>query len=227
MNIYEKLIEVRKSVPYLQKEAKGYQYMYNPSSQVLAAVRDKMDELKLLLIPEILSHAVTTSATAKGNTNYFTELDMKMTWVNADEPEERIPVLWYAQGMDTEGEKGCGKAETYAEKYFLLKFFNIATDKDDPDSFESKPAKRSKTTEQPVATPKVPAKNEPLSTSQSSLIWDLVAKTTSGEAITIADTLNKRFPGRLQVIKEKGIWEIKCTRAEASKIIGELQGRSA
>jgi hypothetical protein len=27
---------------------------------------------------------------------------------------------------------------TYAEKYFLLKFFNIATDKDDTDSFQKK-----------------------------------------------------------------------------------------
>ena len=31
-----------------------------------------------------------------------------------------------------------GKALTYGEKYFLLKFFNIATDKDDPDSFQRK-----------------------------------------------------------------------------------------
>lgn len=45
---------------------------------------------------------------------------------------------FYAQGIDTEGEKGVGKALTYAEKYFLLKQFNIATDTDDPDSFQNK-----------------------------------------------------------------------------------------
>ena len=37
-----------------------------------------------------------------------------------------------------DGEKGVGKALTYAEKYFMLKFFNIPTDKDDPDSFQKK-----------------------------------------------------------------------------------------
>src|SRR5690606_10249645 len=45
---------------------------------------------------------------------------------------------WYGQGIDIAGEKGVGKALTYAEKYYLLKTFNIATDKDDPDSFQDK-----------------------------------------------------------------------------------------
>jgi hypothetical protein len=136
VNIYEKLIEVRKTVPYLQKETKGYQYNYTASSQVLAAVRAKMDELGLLLIPEVLDHNVTATQDSKGRTSYFTELGMRMTWVDAENPDERIQSTWYAQGLDLEGEKGVGKALTYGEKYFLLKFFNIATDKDDPDSFQ-------------------------------------------------------------------------------------------
>ena len=40
---------------------------------------------------------------------------------------------FYGQGVDISGEKGVGKALTYAEKYFLLKFFNIPTDEADPD----------------------------------------------------------------------------------------------
>lgn len=140
MNIYQRLIEVRKVVPYLQKEAEGQQYKYVSSSQVLASVRRKMDELSLLLIPKILSHQVATKEKPnnKGGTTseYFTELEMEFTWVNAENPEETITVPWYGQGIDTAGEKGVGKALTYAEKYFILKQFNIATDKDDPDSFQ-------------------------------------------------------------------------------------------
>ena len=67
---------------------------------------------------------------------YFTELIMTMTWVNSDNPDKKIECPWYAQGVDTAGEKGVGKALTYGEKYFLLKFFNIATDDMDPDSFQ-------------------------------------------------------------------------------------------
>jgi len=148
MNIYQKLIGVRKEVPYLQKENAGAQYKYVSSSQVLAGCKAKMDELGLLLIPAVIGHKVIESTVeqhekdtgfvTKRTTTYFTELDMTMTWVNAENPEETIMCTWYGQGVDIAGEKGVGKAMTYAEKYFMLKFFNIPTDKDDPDSFQDK-----------------------------------------------------------------------------------------
>jgi hypothetical protein len=79
-----------------------------------------------------------------------------MTWVNAEQPEETIECSWYGQGVDIAGEKGVGKALTYSEKYFMLKFFNIPTDKDDPDSFqakhEDKPKQEVKQETQPKAT---------------------------------------------------------------------------
>lgn len=147
MNIYQKLIEVRKEVPYIQKADKGAQYNYTGSSRVLAACKNKMDELGLLLVPAVTGHKLSESPiefkdgngnVTKRTTTYFTELEMTMTWINAENPEEKIVSPWYAQGVDIAGEKGVGKALTYGEKYFLLKFFNIATDKDDPDAFQAK-----------------------------------------------------------------------------------------
>jgi hypothetical protein len=146
MNIYQKLVEVRKSVPYLQKEAQGAQYQYVGSSQVLSAVRAKMDELGLFLSVKVIGHNVQSETVenkdkydkVKKTTTYFTELDLEFTWINAENPEETLTVPFYAQGVDIAGEKGVGKALTYGEKYFLLKTFNIATDKDDPDSFQEK-----------------------------------------------------------------------------------------
>ncbi|MHB8172124.1 MAG: ERF family protein [Thermincolia bacterium] len=149
MNLHQKLIEVRKVVPYLQKENAGSQYKYVSSSQVLANVRAKMDELNILLVPKVTGHNVLTETIEfveiyngkekpKKTTTYFTELDMIFTWVNADKPDETIECPWYGQGVDIAGEKGVGKAMTYAEKYFILKFLNIATDKDDPDSFQKR-----------------------------------------------------------------------------------------
>ena len=143
MNIYQKLIEVRKSVPYLKKDNKGYQFSYVSSSQTLGSLREAMDKYNLLLIPSVKAYEVRDHETSKGGHNYFTIMEMLFVWVNADNPEERIECPWTGQGLD-DGEKGVGKALTYAEKYFLLKFFNIATDKDDPDSFQEK-----KTTEKP------------------------------------------------------------------------------
>jgi hypothetical protein len=137
LNIYQKLVEVRKSVPYLQKESQGHQYQYTGSSQVLASVRAKMDELGLMLISKVLGHNLIEGKTAKGAKEFMTELDLEFTWINADKPEETIVCPWYGQGVDN-SEKGVGKGLTYAEKYFILKTFNIPTDKDDPDSFQEK-----------------------------------------------------------------------------------------
>lgn len=136
-NIYQKLIEVRKAVPYLKKDEKGHGYNFVSSSQVLGVLKEKMDTLGLLLIPKAIDTKVSDHQTKKGDHNYFTEISMVYTWINAENPTETIECEWYGQGLDT-GEKGVGKAYTYAEKYFLLKFFNIATDKDDPDVFQSK-----------------------------------------------------------------------------------------
>lgn len=146
MNIYQKLLEVRKAIPYLQKESKGHQYQYVGSSQVLAAVRQKLDELGLYLETRISSHNVREETVEsedkygnkKKTTTYFTELDIEYTWVNVDNPDEKITIPFYGQGVDKAGEKGVGKALTYAEKYFMLKQFNIATDQDDPDRFQEK-----------------------------------------------------------------------------------------
>lgn len=145
MNIYQKLVEVRKSVDYLKKESKSNQYDYTGSAQVLASVRDKINDMGLLLIPRITDKNLLSETIEymdrdkpKKTTTYFTELNMTFTWVNADNPEEKIECPWYSQGVDIAGEKGVGKALTYAEKYFTLKFFNIPTDKDDPDAFQNK-----------------------------------------------------------------------------------------
>jgi hypothetical protein len=138
MNIYQKLVEVRKAVPYLQKENQGAQYQYVSSSQVISAVRQKMDELGLMMLTEVIDHALHSEKDNKGTMVNTTELTLKYTVVNAEKPDEKIEFPFYAQGVDRAGEKGVGKALTYGEKYFFMKLFNIATDKDDPDSFQQK-----------------------------------------------------------------------------------------
>ncbi len=136
-NIYQRLAEVRKTVSYLKKDNDSFQYKYVSSSQTLGNLSAKINEMGLILIPEIISQEITEHKNSKGNTEFFTKLNMNFIWVNIDEPTDRVVCHWTAQGIDN-AEKGIGKALTYAEKYFMLKFFNIATDKDDPDKFQEK-----------------------------------------------------------------------------------------
>jgi len=134
MNIYQKLLEVRKAVPHIQTDAFNdfHKFKYVSSSAVLMAVRAEMDKQGLMLIPAIKKSEVRPHKTKEGKEWFFTELTMLFTWINTDNPEEEIKCRWYSQGLD-DSEKGVGKALTYAEKFFLLKTFNIATDDQDPD----------------------------------------------------------------------------------------------
>ncbi len=170
LNIYQKLIEVRKSCAGLQKKNEGFQYKYVSSSDTLKALRGAMDEQGLLLIPEVLSHEIREYETVKEvhgkadkkGISYFTDLTIQYTWVNSEDPTgDKIVCQWCAQGVDT-GEKGVGKALTYGEKYFLLKFFNIHTDKDDPDNDQTKdpPNTTTKRKSQPPKTQSYTPKEE-------------------------------------------------------------------
>ena len=138
--LHMRLLEIQKSVDYLKKDNQSKQYNYVSSSQTLAAIRGLMDEESLLLVPAVTSANVHPGVVYSGKM-HLTEMHMTFTWVCADNPEDKLECGWYGQGVD-DGEKGVGKALTYAEKYFLLKFFHIATDKDDPDEAGNHPAAR-------------------------------------------------------------------------------------
>lgn len=134
MNLYEKLLSMQKQVDGLIKDGKNTSDKYDFASDenVLDRFRPMMDELGLLLIPRVESAQLHEGATRTGTTRFLTELHQTMVWHDVDSGEE-LAVPWYSQGVDLAGEKGVGKAFTYGEKYFLLKFFHVPTRKDDPD----------------------------------------------------------------------------------------------
>lgn len=135
MNLFEKLLDIQTSIDVFVKDGKNQtdKYDFVSNNAVLNVIRPKMNELKLLLILATTEGRLHEGTTKSGTTRFMTELDILFTWVDC-ESGEKLEVPFYAQGVDLAGEKGVGKAVTYAEKYFLLKFFHVPTDKDDPDS---------------------------------------------------------------------------------------------
>ena len=138
VKLLKKILEVKKSVSYLQKakHVGAVQFDYVSSDQVLGSVREKMNEIGLLIMPSITSAVLTQFVTKNGSPQFMTELNVVMTWVDVETGEE-YPVPYYGQGVDN-SEKGTGKAATYLEKYFILKSLNVPTASLDPDSFQQK-----------------------------------------------------------------------------------------
>lgn len=74
----------------------------------------------------------------ENNNEVLVSADMMWSWVDNDNPEERIDVEWALVGQQGDASQAFGSGLTYSNRYFLLKFFNIATPDADPDAFRSK-----------------------------------------------------------------------------------------
>lgn len=137
LNLFQKLVEVRKSVPTLHKDGKGFNYKYITGSQVLAGIQGAMNQYGVLLFPKILTQDHTTREykTQKGKqvTEYTVYGQMSYTWVNADNPVETLEIPFAYAGSQDDMARAIGSALTYAERYFIIKFFNLPTDNEDPD----------------------------------------------------------------------------------------------
>lgn len=72
--------------------------------------------------------------TKSGSTMTLTRLPLRITITNADNPEEKVSIIWVGEGADT-GDKGVYKSYTGALKFFYMKWFMVATG-DDPEAFE-------------------------------------------------------------------------------------------
>lgn len=135
-NLYAKLLELQKGCRSLGKDARAFGYQYVSGSKLLDYVRPKMDELGLLLIPHTADFSEREVNTGKRNEVLVT-LHKEYTWCDVDSGET-LTTSFVAQGCNG-WDKGLGSAETYAERYFLLKFFHIATDSDDVDAIVREP----------------------------------------------------------------------------------------
>lgn len=142
LNLYKKLHQIQTKVLGLGKDAKSFGYQYVSGTKVISEIKPLMNEYGLLLKQEVLSFENTRQdyQTKNGSkSEILTKVDMRFTWIDA-ETGEKDENLFGANGQN-DWEKGFGSALTYAERYFLLKFFHISTDEDDIDNPERKTAK--------------------------------------------------------------------------------------
>lgn len=156
MKLLKKLLEIQKSIDGIAKSEKGFNYSYAGQEQVLNTIRPLMNEQGLLLMQEVISvdnrRIDYKLSNGKEKSEMFTSALQLFTWIDA-ETGEKLECRFHANGMN-DWEKGLGSALTYAERYFLLKFFHIPTPNDDPDARQTPPQQT------PVQVPKVDANVE-------------------------------------------------------------------
>lgn len=138
LNLYQKLVEVRKSIDGFTKDKKSFNYEYVSGTQVLSKIKSKMDELGLLFFPSITTqtHEIYPykDKYGKEKIDFLVYGDMSYQWINADNPSEKLDIPWKYTGQQDDISKAFGSGLTYSERYVLLKFFGVPTDADDPDA---------------------------------------------------------------------------------------------
>lgn len=145
-NLYEKIQLVSNEIKNIEKNmtvGKGnYAYKAVQDIDVTLEVKEAETKYGLISIPIkqelVKSEVVRIVKEGGGETiNYVDIVKMTLRIINLDNTSEYIDVESFGRGLDA-GDKGFGKASTYARKYALLNAYKIATG-EDPDENKSKP----------------------------------------------------------------------------------------
>ena len=146
IKLYGKLQQIQESVKGLSKDKKSHNYDYVTGNKLLSFIKPLMDEHKLILKQEVTEltnerqdYKVWDKYLKewKDKSEILSKVIMRFTWVDCETGETDVNM--FAANGQNDWEKGLGSALTYGERYFLLKFFHIATDEDDIDNPNRKP----------------------------------------------------------------------------------------
>lgn len=139
MSVYKKMHQVQAATRSLAANTEGQtgaaRYNYVSGAKLLGVIRPLMDKLGLILTQEVvdIKNEPITYMTRNGEkTEMFTTAHIRFTWVDTDDGSQVVNDF-FANGMNA-WDKGLGSALTYAERYYLMKTFHIATDEDDVDA---------------------------------------------------------------------------------------------
>lgn len=144
MNIFEKIQAVSNEVRNVEKNlvvgTGNSAYKAVGDLDVVMKVKEAETKFRIVTIPVRQELVKSEIVRVVGNNGYekLTYSDIvKMTVkiVNLDNTSETLEVESFGRGLDA-GDKGFGKASTYARKYALLNAYKIATG-EDPDANKS------------------------------------------------------------------------------------------
>lgn len=152
LNLIQKLAKIRAMSDVVVKSKKGYNYSYSDISDILANITAGMKKYGVSLIPGIVpgtadvnqNVVVNTKMAKDGNaydqttTEMLVRADMVFTWVNDENPADKIEVPWFVTGSQTDPSQAFGSGLTYCTRYFLTSYFNIAQTNADVDAYRSK-----------------------------------------------------------------------------------------
>jgi hypothetical protein len=225
LTLLRKLVVIRSGISGITKDSESYNYKYISGDQILNKIKDAMDYLGVVLIPKLndINRESLEFEVEKKNKNgesymaikreFIVDGNLTYVWINAYNKDDTYEVPWYLVGMQSDDpSKAFGTGLTYSERYFILKFFNIATDEDDPDNKkQSKTISHYKHTNKSYKNKSNNTGNETITDAQ---LWRLQEDMKTLDITWSTSGLKDKY-GDMK----------KLTKVTASDLIGKLQQR--
>ena len=149
MTLHQKILKIADMAGVLQKSKSGYSYKYVPEEDIQAKVTAGLQKYGIMLYNSIVPGTLKVTpisyekydAKLKVNkpvNEVIVSADMTYTWVNTDNPGERVETTWAFVGQMEDAAQAMGAGLTYANRYYLMKQLQLATTESDPDNYRSK-----------------------------------------------------------------------------------------
>lgn len=149
MNLHQRILKIADMAGVLQKSKSGYSYKYVPEEDIQAKVTAGLQKYGIMLYNSIVPGTLNVRPITyekydpkikqnKPVNEVIVSADMTYTWVNVDNPEERIETTWAFVGQMEDASQAMGAGLTYANRYYLMKQLQLATTESDPDNYRSK-----------------------------------------------------------------------------------------
>lgn len=133
MNVYEALAWVQAELRAVGKNKKtsgnGPKYAFRSIDHVIQALHPLLGKAGILLVPQVLSFHTEDHRWSENKSEPMTVFQVRYRVIASDGsklPKSLCPVM-FAQGIDS-GDKGPGKALSYAYKAAISQLFSIPTD---------------------------------------------------------------------------------------------------
>ena len=149
MNLHQKILKIASMAGVLQKTASGYSYRYVPEEDIQAKVTAGLQKYGVMLYNSIVPGTMKVTPYTyekydrqlkgmKPVNEILVSADMTYTWVNVDDPEEKLETTWAIVGQMEDAAQAMGAGLTYGNRYYLMKQLQLATTESDPDNYRSK-----------------------------------------------------------------------------------------
>lgn len=140
LNLYQRIIEIRKKVDYIQKDKRvstgtSGSYQAVTHDAVTGILRQHLNEYGIICIPTLVASKSNDYRNAESK-QFRYDATYSFDFVNCDKPEEKLTIVIEAHAMDN-ADKAPGKALSYAKKYAVLKLFEIETGEDEESRYQS------------------------------------------------------------------------------------------